>query len=447
MLAFILFHGSSAVRNPLLLASTRRRLEPTELEINEDDTLPEDAPVSDDTLEIPSWGTSTAPKSRRGRQSFVTILPRDGELNLDLRSNSTDWVSHDGTISMSLDPISLGRLLSLGLGGMLGFGSALGATLRFVAPLIAARHGIYTILKTGGYLDTKAKVPLAPAPERVVEERNVDPDQLPVAYRSAGRFAAQLLSYFMLGKFMEWMIEISDSPCVAAFGGCHTICGLLWIVGVLGIGHSFGAAISVWGGPIKIEPRNSKLRRPNLPPSFKEIRENPRGLVQSLRDPKLWIRELSHMPGGKGSLRPDPVTFPTTWQSIVLLQLLTVAAEMSVSHEVMTTLMRWLLIQQTLSDEWYRLLMCEEKPGLALILASGNVLAMIRLFWVCAVQNDVSALLFIVPLCSSMVAAWMTGLVYMDSLRGKFEPLSIGENEDLSGTIASPSSSLPRTWP
>lgn len=375
-------------------------------------------------LEIPSWVTSSYDDSRglRQRGSTLSWMPREGEVDVYVTPTNSTKESSLNSMSMTLDPLSALRLLRIAFAGSMALGAALLGTLRFLAPMIVARRGLYAMLThgqdwyRGRYLRTTV--------ERIEDEfwRYYE---MPAALRSLARAVSQILILFLLGNVMESMVGLSHAPCYMTNGGCHSWCGLLWIIAVIGTGHAFGAAMAVWGGPLRLqlEPQLAKRRPSRTPPGLQKILKHPRQLLQWLRDPEQWIRDVARQ---RRTVQPptkpfqtDPMLFPATWEPLTILQMVVVSSEMNHNRQIMHKIMRQLLVQQALGDEWYRVLLCEKRVGLGLIVMGFYALSSIRLFWTVANQNNVAALFLMGPLFAVVVSGWMHTYIYMERRESK----------------------------
>jgi len=352
-----------------------------------------------------------------GRDAFLKFERHDGSLQLETSLDRRNR-SESNSVSVSIDPVSGVRLAQAGIQGSAAFGTALYGTLRLLAPLIVARRGLASMIDimsdwyTGRYFRTTVKR---------MEHQYWRYYQVPAALRSAGRLASQTLLLFTLGRIMEWMIGLDSPPChLTGFGGCHWYCAILWIISVIVTGHAGGAAIAVWGGPLRIQIASmNNVERP----SARRVFTRPWRIMQFMRDPDTWLRDVAmQRKNGEATLKPfhpDPLLFPTTWEPLRILQMIAVAKEMAGSDRIMYLLMRQVLAQQAIGDEWYRALMCEKRVALGIALISCYLIATLRLFWTAATSSSLSALLVLPSLLAVMISAWMNIFIYFDRREAK----------------------------
>lgn len=186
--------------------------------------------------------------------------------------------------------------------------------------------------------------------------------RVPECSRSIGRLVLHLISLFVLGRVMEELIGLSHAPCTTEkYVGCKFWCGCLWMVAVVGAGHAAGVALAVWGGYLRIQVEDFPQR-----PSGRRIITRPWVLFRWVLDPDQWFREI--IARDRHSLKPfnpDVMMFPSTWPVLRIMFLLAIAVEMSSSN--MHKLMRNILVHQALSDEWYRVVMCEKRVAWGIV--------------------------------------------------------------------------------
>ena len=181
--------------------------------------------------------------------------------------------------------------------------------------------------------------------------------RIPECSRSIGRLALHLLILFGLGDLMEWLIGLSHPPCTSEhYGGCQLWCACLWMVAVMGTGHAAGVALAVWGGYLRIQVEDNPKR-----PSGRRIVTRPWRLLRWMVDPDQWFREIiAHDRHSLKPFNPEAMMFPATWSALRIMFLGAVALVMRGDCN-MHVLMRKALTHQALSDEWYRVLMCEKR--------------------------------------------------------------------------------------
>lgn len=195
--------------------------------------------------------------------------------------------------------------------------------------------------------------------------------RIPECLRSVSRFFSHLVLLLLIGRWVEWMLSLMSAPCKVLYGGCNIWCGTIWVGAVLGAGHAVGVAIAIWGGPMRIQVDD--LQRP----SIQNIRR-PLRLARWILDPDKWFRDIiardRFMPSKTlKPFNPEAVLFPSTWTLLKMLQMVAVVQHMQGPR--MMWMMKKILLQQALSDEWYRVLMCEKRVAWAMVF-----MAMVRCF-------------------------------------------------------------------
>jgi len=317
--------------------------------------------------------TSDSDDTQKGLWKF---LPAPKE-NLKRRSNR-DY-KNPKTKSSSIDPMV-----------------ALKTAFRMLLPVIVARRLIteFGVLVYDWYTGRTLRHTY-----RRIEDNYWRVYQIPAAIRSAGRFLAQWLLLTVLGRIMEDWVGLSHAPCLdAASGGCYWWCSMLWIVAVVGMGHAGAAAMAVWGGPLRIQLLPSEsLQRPSARRVFAQ---GPRNVLRWLRDPDQWIREIANAQRRNAPIQlkpfhPDPLIFPVTWEPLRIVQMMTVAKEMALNKDMMHSIMRQILIQQAVGDEWYRVLLCEKRVGLGIVVSIGYFFSTLSLYLTAARASLLSGLLLL----------------------------------------------------
>jgi hypothetical protein len=97
------------------------------------------------------------------------------------------------------------------------------------------------------------------------------------------------------------------------------LCGFFWIGTVVGIGHVVGVALSVWGGPLRLQ---ATAQHPESPKLFlRRVIHHP---IQWIREMEEWKhfslntfrqsnRNIRNRVAGERAFNPDPLLFPVTW--------------------------------------------------------------------------------------------------------------------------------------
>lgn len=395
--------------HPLLLAIAAQEVredpvDSTPLEESADDSEESSETQADNDLE---------PNDAIGQRRL------NGRLVLDLEGLSRWPTSREPVAALSLDPDASIRLLQHGFSAVVGFSSALGAALRLLAPMIVARRCLNYIgyiamdWYRGRYLRTTYKQ----------LEGRVHYYQVPAALRSLGRWSVQVSMLGLLGKIMEWMVGLDHLPCSRGEAlGCRWWCGLLWIGSVVGTGHAGAAAVAVWGGPLRLQ---TAMHRP---PASKFFRR-PWRVLQWLRDPDRWIREIAIVrrdsPVPLKPFQPDPLLFPATWEPLAVFQMIILAIEMRSTGQ--HAIMRQVLVQQAFRDEWYRVLMYEKRVVLGIAVMVGYLMSSIVLFVTVALHgNHVSTILLLPYLLSVMISGYMNVFFYYDRRQARKQGIPNG---------------------
>ncbi|KAL7432878.1 hypothetical protein ACHAXM_003300, partial [Skeletonema potamos] len=69
-------------------------------------------------------------------------------------------------------------------------------------------------------------------------------------------------------------------PCHQRGRGMAWLCGLIWIGAVVGTGHACTVALSVWGGPLRLQATAVQAEKP------KQL------ILRAIHHPIKWVREL-----------------------------------------------------------------------------------------------------------------------------------------------------------
>jgi tryptophan-rich sensory protein len=141
----------------------------------------------------------------------------------------------------------------------------------------------------------------------------------------------------------------------------------------------------------------------------------PWNILEWMRDPDQVVKEILKTTSSSLDLKPfhpEPLLFPVTWMPFRLLQFVAVLREMRTP--VMGNIMRRLLIQQVLFDEWYRSLMKEKRVALGVGLSCLYGLSTISLYWSVGSVNGLSALLMLPVVLASLVSICLNSYIYID---------------------------------
>ena len=217
-------------------------------------------------------------------------------------------------------------------------------------------------------------------------------------------------------------------PCFQRGRGMAWLCGLIWIGAVVGAGHACTVALSVWGGPLRLQAAQIQAEKP------KQI------LLRVVHHPIRWVRNLEewkHLPswqssggrregvrrrrgGGGGGSRVvdlDPLLFPATWLPLRWIQIFAVAKAFSTDPQnyrwcspendriVIPKLMKQYLVQLALGDEWQRVFLGEKRAGLGIVVVLSYFIALLWMV-VTAFTLDGGAAAMLIP---SVFAAIISG--------------------------------------
>ncbi|KAL9178865.1 hypothetical protein ACHAXT_011838 [Thalassiosira profunda] len=209
-------------------------------------------------------------------------------------------------------------------------------------------------------------------------------------------------------------------PCHRRGKGMAWLCGFVWISLVVGIGHGCAMALSVWGGPLRLQA------------SAQQTESTTNVLRRVILHPIIWIRNLeewSHLTAlskragkdrrrGEHSFNPDPLLFPATWLPLRWLQIFAVAKAFSTNplqyrwcspedgNVVIPRLMKQYLVQLALGDEWHRVFLGEKRVGLGIIVMASYFAALcVMVFTTFTLDGGAAAML--IP---SVLAAIISGL-------------------------------------
>lgn len=212
--------------------------------------------------------------------------------------------------------------------------------------------------------------------------------ELPAVMRALARMAAQLTILFFL-SFVTSHIIASIPSMKHPFQPLETeSCwwsGSLWAVLCVGGGHLGAKALTEWGGKslrIQVKADIQSARR------LSRVFTRPWHIFQWMKDPEEWItttltsarrvplsNTLQEQPQ---PFTADPILFPATWAPLRLLQMIGVAGALS-KPRVMTQF----LIQESLADEWYRMLVSERRVTLGLCVAVCYLICEYLFVYVC----------------------------------------------------------------
>ena len=227
----------------------------------------------------------------------------------------------------------------------------------------------------------------------------------------------------------------------------------IWIGSVVGIGHAAAMALSVWGGPLRLQAsqqqqssssamnnrsRHNVLRRIIIHPIewVKELEEwkylsalyyNSRrrrmGMTMTTRrrDQRSSYSRVGAGEEGTTTItptfNPDPLLFPATWMPLRWLQIFAICKAFSTDplqyrwcspdndKIVIPRLMKQYLIQLALGDEWQRVFLGEKRVGLGILVIFSYFVSLV--WMICTTFTlDGGAVAMLIP---SVLAAIISG--------------------------------------
>ena len=366
---------------------------------------------------------------------------RAGSVSIELQSSfssrtpqTTHWVNQDASFSestlvgpdavdVSVGVESLVELVALILSGSAASGMAVLGTLRMLAPLLVTRRVLAYLgdmandWYTGRYLrKTYNKL----------EKEYWHYYQMTAIVRSAGRVLTQLILSAFLGRLVQALVGLGRYPC--SMGGLNIAdsvlgnkgtfwgCSALWMLATLGGSFSMGKIISEWHEFLRLTVEaDTNASTSTSAKNRRRALLRPFNILEWMRDPDEVVKKVLRTTGTSMVLKPfhpEPLFFPITWIPLRALQYIAVLREMRTP--VMRQVMRRLLIQQALFDEWYRVLMKEKRVALGLGVLCLYSISTFFLYWTVGSVNGLSALLMLPAVLSSILSIWMNCYIYLD---------------------------------
>jgi len=214
------------------------------------------------------------------------------------------------------------------------------------------------------------------------------------------------------------------------------LCSMLWIVTVVGTGHAFAVALSVWGGPLRLQAVAQHAERPKV-------------LIRRIvHHPMVWLRELEEWKYVTGltdvfrrrksvkrsrktsnmEFNPDPLLFPSTWMPLRWLQIFAIAKAFSTdplnyrwcspdeADSVIPKLMRHYLIQLALGDEWTRVFVGEKRVGLGIIVSLSYFTSLLQMFGTTLKLDGGAAAMLIPSLLGSLLSFLMNSAIFWNRM-------------------------------
>ena len=227
-------------------------------------------------------------------------------------------------------------------------------------------------------------------------------------------------------------------PCHQRGRGMAWLCGLIWIGAVVGTGHACTVALSVWGGPLRLQAAAVQAEKP------KQL------LLRAVHHPIKWFRELEewkHLPdpkisrkdgarrrrggGGGGASRVldlDPLLFPATWLPLRWIQIFAVAKAFSTDPQnyrwcspendriVIPKLMKQYLIQLALGDEWQRVCLGEKRVGLGILVVLSYFIALVLMVFTAFTLDGGSAAMLIPSVLAAIISGAINLMMFWNRL-------------------------------
>lgn len=367
------------------------------------------------------------PESRIGsvsvelQSSFTSREPRRTHwVNQDASFTESTLVGPDAVdVSVGIEPLL--RLVGLLLSGSAASGMAVLGTLRMLAPLLVTRRVLAYLGNmandwyTGRYLRTTYNK---------LEKEYWHYYQVTAVIRSGGRVLTQLVLSAVLGPFVQALVGLRRYPC--SMGGLNIAgttsdeegtfwgCSALWMLATVGGSFSIGKILSEWHEFLRLTVE-SDASGSNSAKKRRKALLRPLNILEWMRDPDEVVKKVLRTSGTNMVLKPfhpEPLFFPVTWVPLRALQYIAVLREMR--SPVMNKVMRRLLVQQALFDEWYRVLMKEKRVALGLGLLCLYSVSTFFLYWTVGSENGLSALLMLPTVLSSILSIWMNCYIYLD---------------------------------
>ncbi|KAL3800405.1 hypothetical protein ACHAW5_009083 [Stephanodiscus triporus] len=223
-------------------------------------------------------------------------------------------------------------------------------------------------------------------------------------------------------------------PCHRRGKGMAWLCGFFWIGTVVGIGHVVGVALSVWGGPLRLQ---ATAQHPESPKLFlRRIIHHP---IQWIREMEEWKhfslntfrqsnRNIRNRVAGERAFDPDPLLFPVTWLPLRWLQILALAKAFSTDplqyrwcppendKVVIPQLMKQYLVQLALGDEWRRVCLGEMRVGLGIVVILSYVVALVWMVCTTFTLDGGAAAMLIPSVFAAIISGVMNFMIFWNRL-------------------------------
>jgi len=376
---------------------------------------------------------------------------RDSRRRQIINTNTADVRNKDVRICLSLDPFSLGTLLSNILSTSSIIVPVYVGTLRLLGPMIIAKRCLTTLgyifydHYNGRYLRTTYNKRI-----RYLQEYEVTS-----AARATGRCLLQILCMGFTGRFVGFVLD--RMPCVLKPSWvCYWWYGMVWLMSV----YTIGWVCEEWGfnfvtknnfihSILSIQP--TQIRNDSQKSiSKRNILHIPWLFIQRMKDPEEWVKSLIRSSNnestypitrlkrrdGKDSIKLDTLLFPSTWRPLIVLTLLAMSRAICVSYtssshstssnsrQYQYLIMRSFVVQESVYSEWYRVFVKERR----IVLGAGiSIIGLMSFLWsIYSVANvdRIAAFLLIPALIARLVSGWMNILLYYNRC---ISPPSLGD--------------------
>jgi len=322
-----------------------------------------------------------------------------------INTNTADVRNKDVRICLSLDPFSLGTLLSNILSTSSIIVPVYVGTLRLLGPMIIAKRCLTTLgyifydHYNGRYLRTTYNKRI-----RYLQEYEVTS-----AARATGRCLLQILCMGFTGRFVGFVLD--RMPCVLKPSWvCYWWYGMVWLMSV----YTIGWVCEEWGfnfvtknnfihSILSIQP--TQIRNDSQKSiSKRNILHIPWLFIQRMKDPEEWVKSLIRSSNnestypitrlkrrdGKDSIKLDTLLFPSTWRPLIVLTLLAMSRAICVSYtssshstssnsrQYQYLIMRSFVVQESVYSEWYRVFVKERR----IVLGAGiSIIGLMSFLW------------------------------------------------------------------
>eukprot|EP00578_Thalassiosira_sp_NH16_P030150 CAMPEP_0181078288 /NCGR_PEP_ID=MMETSP1071-20121207/1404_1 /TAXON_ID=35127 /ORGANISM="Thalassiosira sp., Strain NH16" /LENGTH=662 /DNA_ID=CAMNT_0023159589 /DNA_START=67 /DNA_END=2055 /DNA_ORIENTATION=+ len=222
-------------------------------------------------------------------------------------------------------------------------------------------------------------------------------------------------------------------PCHQRGKGMAWLCSIIWIGSVVGIGHACAMALSVWGGPLRLQAAAQHAESPKH--VLRRIIHHPIKWVKDLEEWKhLSSLRMKRNRTGKDQSRrehvfnPDPLLFPATWLPLRWLQILALSKAFSTDplnyrwcsltddKVVIPRLMKQYLVQLALGDEWRRVCLGEKRVGLGIAVVLSYFVALLWMVFTTFTLDGGAAAMLIPSVFAAIISGFMNIMIFWNRL-------------------------------